>query len=136
VTTRELLYVKPPEPKRTALGPRGDVFFVKFHPDSPKWFRVDVAPSQSDPRGLLGAISQFARNQLCPGYPFPLAEAHMVAVELRKFPMVYDKLLFKVGREMGFDFEEIAWGRTNVEGRRRDAFHAYLDILSKRGTVA
>ncbi len=132
----ELLYVKPPEPKRTALGPRGDVFFVKFHPDAPKWFRVDIAPPQSNPGDLLGSISQFARNQLCPGYPFPLAEAHMVAVELRKFPRVYDDLLFKVGREMGFDFDEIAWGRTNIEGRRRDAFHAYLDVLSKRGAVA
>jgi hypothetical protein len=136
VKGRELLYVKPPEPKRTALGPRGDVFFVKFHPDAPKWFRVDVAPPQSNPGDLLGSISQFARNQLCPGYPFPLAEAHMVAVELRKFPRVYDDLLFKVGQEMGFDFDEIAWGRTNIEGRRRDAFHAYLDILSKRGAVA
>ena len=136
VKGRELLYVKPPEPKRTALGPRGDVFFVKFHPDAPKWFRVDVAPPQSNPGDLLGSISQFARNQLCPGYPFPLAEAHTVAVELRKFPRVYDDLLFKVGQEMGFDFDEIAWGRTNIEGRRRDAFHAYLDILSKRGTIA
>ncbi len=136
VNRRELLYVKPPEPKRTALGPRGDVFFVKFHPDAPKWFRVDVAPPQSNPGNLLGSISQFARNQLCPGYPFPLAEAHVMAVELRKFPRVYDDLLFKVGEEMGFDFDEIAWGRTNVEGRRMDAFHAYLDILSKRGAAA
>ncbi len=136
VNRRELLYVKPPEPKRTALGPRGDVFFVKFHPDAPKWFRVDVAPPQSNPGDLLGSISEFARNQLCPGYPFPLAEAHVMAVELRKFPRLYDELLFKVGEEMGFDFDEIAWGRTNVEGRRMDAFHAYLDVLSKRVAVS
>lgn len=136
INRRELLYVKPPEPKRTALGPRGDVFFVKFHPDAPKWFRVDVAPPQSDPRELLGSISQFARNQFCPGYPFPLVEAHVMAVELRKFPRLYDELLFKVGEEMGFDFDEMVWGRTNVEGRRMDAFHAYLDVLSKRGAVA
>jgi hypothetical protein len=86
-----------------------------------------------EPSELFGSIAQFARNQLCPGYPLPLAEAHAMAVELRKYPTLYDKLLFDAGKELGFNFDEITWGRTNVEGRRMDAFHAYLDILSKRG---
>ena len=133
INRRELLYVRPPEPERTPLGPRGDIFFVKFYPEAPKWFRVDVVSPHMEPRELFGSIAQFARNQLCPGYPLPLAEAHAMAVELRKYPTLYDTLLFNAGKELGFSFDEIAWGRTNVEGRRMDAFHAYLDMLSKRG---
>ena len=133
INRKELLYVKAPEPERTPLGPRGDIFFVKFHPEAPKWFRVDVISPHLETKELFGSIAQFARNQICPGYPLPLAEAHAMAVELRKYPRLYDDLLFKAGQELGFSFEEMAWGRTNVEGRRMDAFHAFLDILSKRG---
>ncbi len=136
VDRRELLYVKTPATERTMPGPRRDIFFVKFHPDAPKWFRVDVASSNYDPGELFGSMGQFSRNQLCPGYPLPLAEAHACAVMLRKYPKLYDDLLFRIGQEMGFTMEEIAWGRTNVEGRRMDAFHAYLDVLSKRGPGA
>jgi hypothetical protein len=133
IDTRELLYVRPPEPKRSSIGPRGEIFYAKLHPDAPKWFRVDAVSAYLEPEELLGSIAQFARNQLCPGYPFPLAEAHLMAVELRKYPKLYDDLLFKVGQEMGLGLEEIAWGRTNIEGRRMDAFHAYLDLLARRG---
>jgi hypothetical protein len=59
----------------------------------------------------------------------------MVAVQMRKFPRLYEEMLFTVGEEVGLSFEEIAWGRTNVEGRRMNAFHAYLDVLSKRGVT-
>jgi len=133
VDRKELLYVRPPEPKRSLSGSRGDIFFVKLHPDAPKWFRLDVISPHHDPEQLFGSIAQFAKNELCPGYPFPLAEAHMIAVELRKYPKLYDELLFRIGQEVGLHFDEIAWGRTNIEGRRKDAFHAYLDILAKRG---
>ncbi len=135
VDRKELFYVKAPEPRKTLLGPRGDIYFVKLHPEAPKWFRIDVASATQEPEELFGAIAQFARNQLCLGYPFPLVEAHMMAVELRKYPKLYDELLFKVGQEMGFSLEEIVWGRTDVEGRRLDAFHAYLDLLAKRGVT-
>lgn len=135
VRRQELLYVKVPSPKKTSLGPRGDIYFAKLHADSPKWFRVDVASSTEEPAKIFGSLAQFARNQLSIGYPFPLVEAHMMAVELRKYPNLYDDLLFKVGQEVGLNLEEIAWGRTNVEGRRMDAFHSYLDLLAKRGTT-
>ena len=59
-----------------------------------------------------------------------------MAIELRKYPKLYDELLFGVGQQLGFDFDEIAWGRTNIEGRRMDAFHAYLDVLSRRSASA
>ncbi len=128
----ELVYVVPPQPQKTALGPKGTTFYVKYHPDAPKWFRTDVASPGTNPGALFSRLSAFARSQVCPGYLYPLVEAHKASVALRKYPGLYDKLLYKVGDELGLDPAQITWGRTNVDGRRRDAFHAYLDLISRR----
>jgi hypothetical protein len=128
-----LSYVIPPQPHKTALGPKGLIFFVKYHPDAPKWFRTDVISKNSEPADIFGRLAQFARSQLCLGYIYPLAEAHKAAVELRRFPELYDDLLFRVAAATGIDPAEIVWGRTNIDGRRRDAFHAYLDMMTKSG---
>jgi hypothetical protein len=130
----ELTYVVPPQPRKTSLGPEGTTYFVRLHPDAPKWFRVDVVNTSSRSLdNVFGELAQFSRSQLCLGYPYPLAEAHKAAVELRKFPELYDGLLFKIAAELGIDVNEMIWGRTNIDGRRRDAFHAYLDLISKTG---
>ena len=134
VDRRETMFIKAPYPKKTRLGPWGEVYFAKLHAEAPKWFRADIACATQEPEIIFGELAQFARNQLSLGYPFPLIEAHMMAVELRKYPFLYDDLLFKIGQEMGMNLEEITWGRTNVDGRRMDAFHAYLDLIAKRGT--
>jgi hypothetical protein len=128
-----LVYAVPPQPRKTALGPQGTTYFVRYHPDAPKWFRTDVFSPRIEPGELFGRLSQFARSQVCLGYIYPLAEAHRAAVELRKYPKLYDELLFKVAAMTGFDSVETVWGRTNIDGRRRDAFHAYLDMMSKTG---
>lgn len=128
-----LLYAVPPAPRRTTLGPRGTTYFVRYHPEAPKWFRTDIISPNCEPDELFGRLAQFARSQLCLGYIYPLADAHRAAVELRKFSKLYDDLLFKVAAETGLNAEDIVWGRTNIEGRRRDAFHAYLDFVSKTG---
>ena len=128
-----LSYIKIPKVIKGGIRPRGDLYFAKLHSQSPKWFRVDIAATSQEPEETFGCIAQFSRNQLSIGYPFPLVEAHLVAVELRKYPDLYDRLLFSVGQEMGLSFEDIVWGRTNVEGRRFDAFHAYLDLIAKKG---
>jgi hypothetical protein len=133
VTDDGLFYVVPPQPRRTDLGPKGTTFFVKYHPDAPKWFRTDVISKGAEPAEIFGGLAQFARSQLCLGYIYPLAEAHKAAVELRRFPGLYDDLLFRVAAETGIDPAEAVWGRTNIDGRRRDAFHAYLDMMSKSG---
>ncbi len=134
--TRELGYVVPPQPQKTALGPKGTTFYVKYHPDAPKWFRTDVAFPGSVPGALFGCMSQFARSQVCPGYPYPLVDAHRAAIELRKYPSLYDGLLYRIASELGMDPVEVAWGRTNIDGRRRDAFHAYLDMISRRAVAS
>lgn len=128
-----LFYVIPPPPRKTALGPKGAIFFVKYHPDAPKWFRTDVISKGVEPAEIFGGLAQFARSQLCLGYVYPLAEAHKAALELRRFSELYDDLLFRVSAETGIDPAEAVWGRTNIDGRRRDAFHAYLDMMSKSG---
>lgn len=128
-----LLYTIPPPPRRTTLGPQGTTYFVRYHPQAPKWFRTDIISPHSEPGELFGRLAQFARSQVCLGYLYPLVDAHRAAVELRKFPKLYDELLFKVAAETGLDAADIVWGRTNIEGRRRDAFHAYLDFISKTG---
>ena len=128
-----LVYAMPPQPHVTALGPKGVVYFVKYHPDSPKWFRTDVISKGAEPAEIFGGLAQFARSQLCLGYIYPLAEAHKAAVELRRFPQLYDDLLFRVAAESGISPAEAIWGRTNIDGRRRDAFHAYLDMITQSG---
>ncbi len=128
-----LVYAVPPQPRVTALGPKGVIYFVKYHPDAPKWFRTDVISKGAEPAEIFGGLAQFARSQLCLGYIYPLAEAHKAAVELRRFPQLYDDLLFRVAAESGISLAEAVWGRTNIDGRRRDAFHAYLDMMTQSG---
>jgi hypothetical protein len=128
-----LLYVVPPQPRRTTLGPQGTTYFARYHPEAPKWFRTDIISPQVDPAALFGRLAQFARSQICLGYVYPLIEAHRAVVELRKYPKLYDDLLFRVAADAGLDAADVVWGRTNVEGKRRDAFHAYLDLISKTG---
>jgi hypothetical protein len=129
-----LLFAVPPRlPRRTELGPQGTTYFVRYHPEAPKWFRTDIISPREDPGMLFGRLAQFARSQVCLGYIYPLVDAHRAAVELRKFPKLYEQLLFKVGGEAGLDASEVVWGSTNIEGKRRDAFHAYLDLISKTG---
>ena len=128
-----LIYAVPPQPRRTTLGPQGTTYFVKYHPQAPKWFRTDVIAPQLDAATLFGRLAQFARSQICLGYVYPLVEAHRAAIELRTVSKLYDDLLFKVAGNAGLDASEVVWGRTNVEGKRRDAFHAYLDLISKTG---
>jgi hypothetical protein len=128
-------YVVPPQPGKSYLGPKGTTFYVKFYAEAPKWFRTDISGPGSDPRQVLACMSQFARSQISPGYPYPLVEAHKAAVEVRKYPKLYDELLFRVGTELRMSPIELSFGRTNIEGRRRDAFHSYLDLVSKRETA-
>lgn len=109
----------------------GDVYFAKLHPDSPKWFRIDVGTFRDDPSFVFSNLAHYARSGLCPGYPYPLLEAHRFAVTIRQFREVYEEVLLHVGVEEGMPVEEIIGGLTHVEGERRGAFHEYLDQASR-----
>jgi hypothetical protein len=128
-------YVVPPQPEKSYLGPKGTTYYVKFYREAPKWFRTDISGPSSDPREVFACMSQFARSQISPGYPYPLVEAHKAAAEVRKYPKLYDELLFRVGTDLRMNLIELNFGRTNMEGRRRDAFHSYLDLVSKRSSA-
>jgi hypothetical protein len=128
-----LAYVRVPEryEERHKGFLHGDVYFAKLHPDSPKWFRVDVGTFKDDPSYVFSNIAHYARSGLCPGYPYPLLEAHRFAVTVRQFKEVYEEVLLQVGVEEGIPVEEVIGGLTRVEGGRRGAFHEYLDQASR-----
>lgn len=109
----------------------GNVYFAKLHPDSPKWFRVDVGTYKEDPSFVFSHVAHYAKSGLCPGYPYPLLEAHRFAVTIRQFRDIYEELLLRVGLEEGMNIEEVIGGLTHVEGDRRGAFHEYLDQASR-----
>ncbi|MFQ6106936.1 MAG: DNA double-strand break repair nuclease NurA [Thermoplasmata archaeon] len=109
----------------------GDVYFAKLHPDSPKWFRIDVGTFRENPAFVFANLAHYARSGLCPGYPYPLLEAHRFAVTIRQFRDVYEEVLLRVGVEQGIEIDEVIAGLTHVEGERRGAFHEYLDQASR-----
>ncbi|MFQ5909572.1 MAG: DNA double-strand break repair nuclease NurA [Thermoplasmata archaeon] len=109
----------------------GDVYFAKLHPDSPKWFRIDVGTFRDDPSFVFSNLAHYARSGLCPGYPYPLLEAHRFAVTVRQFREIYEEVLLQVGAEQGLEIEDIIGGLTHVEGERRGAFHEYIDQASR-----
>ncbi len=116
---------------RKVKDPLGDTYFVKLHPDSPKWFRIDLGTRKDNPKEVFEIIAQYARSQILPGYPFPLTEAHKIAVTIRQFRNIYEKLLFDIGPLCGFKMGEILRGFTTNSGRIKGAFHESLDLISK-----
>jgi hypothetical protein len=117
------------ERKKTEL--LGDTYFVKLHPDAPKWFRIDLGTRRDNPEEVFQIIAQYARSQILLGYPFPLTEAHKVAVTIRQFRNIYEQLLFDIGPICGFNSGEILRGFTTMTGRRKGEFHESLDFISK-----
>lgn len=109
----------------------GDVYFARLHPDSVKWFRVDVGTFKDDPSFVFSNLAHYAMSGLCPGYPYPLLEAHRFAVTIRQFKDVYEEVLLHLGIEEGMPVEEVIGGLTHVEGERQGAFHEYLDQASR-----
>lgn len=109
----------------------GDVYFARLHPDSVKWFRVDVGTFKDDPSFVFSNLAHYAMSGLCPGYPYPLLEAHRFAVTIRQFRDVYEEVLLHLGIEEGMPVEEVIGGLTHVEGERQGAFHEYLDQASR-----
>jgi hypothetical protein len=109
----------------------GDVYFARLHPETPKWFRVDLGTPKGDPEGALGDLVAYAGSALCPGYPFPLLEAHRAAVTIRQFRSEFEDLILKEALASGLDPDEALRGMVDMDGRRLGAFHEYLDKLAK-----
>jgi hypothetical protein len=132
--TPGLAFVRAPRRFEKAYSPPlwGDVYFAHLSPLAPKWFRIDVGTRKDDPHYVFSNLAHYARSEICPGYLFPLIEAHRYVVTVRHFHQVYEDLVFELGPQYGLDPSEIALARTNIEGRRLGAFHEFLDRFSRR----
>jgi len=109
----------------------GDVYYCRFHPQSKKWFRVDLGTMKDDPETAFSHVAPYCRSLLAVGYPLPLVEAHRMAVTVRQLRGMYQESVMKYAIRMGMDPREILDGLTEIEGRKRSAFHEYLDRLSR-----
>ncbi len=109
----------------------GDVYFCRFHPRSGKWFRVDLGTMKEDPEKAFGHVAPYCRSLLAVGYPLPLVEAHRMAVTVRHLKGAYQETVMKFAVRLGMNPRKVLDGLTEIEGRKRSAFHEYLDRLSR-----
>ncbi len=109
----------------------GDIYYARLHPGARKWFRVDVGTFRNDPDFVFGQIAPYARSLLSVGYPYPLIEAHRMAVTVRQLKPVYQESVLRTALRLGLDVRTALDGLTGVEGRRRSAFHEYLDRVAR-----
>ncbi len=123
-----------PSTKKDSLlygGMLGDVYFAKLHPDSKKWFRIDVGTSKEDPQKVFSCLSHYSKSRLCIGYLYPLLEAHRYVVTVRHFHSLYEDMILDLASEYDISLQEAIDGLTHIEGERRGAFHEYLDKVSR-----
>lgn len=128
-----MAYVPVPEEftKRQKGLLHGDVYFARLHPDSPKWFRVDVGTYKETPDLAFSQMAAYCSSPLCVGYPYPLFDAHRFAVTVRQLREMYEDTIFREGLEMGMSPNLLLSGLTGMEGERRSAFHQYLDRVTR-----
>ncbi|MGQ0796843.1 MAG: DNA double-strand break repair nuclease NurA [Methanobacteriota archaeon] len=109
----------------------GDIYYARLHPQGRKWFRVDVGTFRDTPDAVFGQLAPYARSLVSVGYPWPLIEAHRMAVTVRQLKPVYEEAVLKAAIRLGLDVRTVLDGLTEVEGRRRSAFHEYLDRVAR-----
>lgn len=112
-------------------GMLGDVYFAKLHPDSKKWFRIDVGTFKQEPDKVFSCLSHYSKSRLCIGYIYPLLEAHRFVVTVRHFHGLYEDMILDLASQYDFSLQEVINGLTHIEGERRGAFHEYLDKVSR-----
>lgn len=130
---RGMGYVRVPpefEGRQKALL-HGDVYFARLHPEAQKWFRVDVGNPRGDPGTAFGHLVPYATSPLCPGYPYPLLEAHRAAVTVRQFREQFEDLVLKEVLAGGVPLEDALRGMVDMDGKRLGAFHEYLDRVAR-----
>ncbi len=126
-------YVRAPkesEAKREGLL-HGDIYYARLHPQGRKWFRVDVGTFREEPDFVFGELAPYAKSLVSVGYPWPLIEAHRMAVTVRQLKPLYQETVIRAALRMGLDVRTILDGLTEFEGRKRSAFHEYLDKVAR-----
>src|SRR3989442_880710 len=109
----------------------GDIYYARLHPRARKWFRVDLGTFRDRPDEAFGQLASYGKSLVSVGYPWPLIEAHRMAVTVRQLKPVYQESVMKMALRMGLDVRTILDGLTQVEGRKRSAFHEYLDKVAR-----
>lgn len=112
-------------------GMLGDVYFARLHPEAPKWFRIDVGTCKEEPQKVFSQLAHYAKSSLCPGYIYPLLEAHRFVVTIRYFHSLYEDMILEMAREFDISVQEAINGLTHLEGNKKGAFHEYLDQVSR-----
>jgi hypothetical protein len=112
-------------------GMLGDVYFSKLHPDSKKWFRIDIGTFKTEPDKVFSSLSHYSKSRLCIGYIYPLLEAHRFVVTVRHFHNLYEDMILDLASEFDISLQEAINGLTHIEGERKGAFHEYLDKVSR-----
>ena len=108
----------------------GDVYFARLHPKAMKWFRIDIG-TKENPTHVFPVLAHYARSELCPGYIYPLLEAHRLAVMVRRLHGIYEKKIIELAPKYDISLEEILMGRTNIEGSKMRRFHEFLDGVGR-----
>jgi hypothetical protein len=113
--------------------------YAKLHPLAVKAFRIDIHDKTmnhgtwcNDPMAVIVNTSYFASNELCLGYPFPLAEVHKAAVTLRHMFPALQSLCLQAAVRSGISYEQSLAGLTSIYGVTPSDFHFHLDEISKR----
>jgi hypothetical protein len=113
--------------------------YAKLHPLAVKPFRIDIHDKTvnqgtwcNDPMAVIVNTSYFASNELCLGYPFPLAEVHKAAVTLRHMFPALQSLCLQAAVKSGFSYNQSLSGLTSIYGVTPSDFHFHLDEISKR----
>ena len=109
----------------------GDVYFARLHAQASKWFRVDVGTFKDDPDLVFSHLAAHARSGLSLGYPYALMEAHRLAVLVRQVREPLEEEILRECGRLGLRMGDVVAGLTQIEGRRRGAFHEYLDQFAR-----
>ena len=54
-----------------------------------------------------------------------------MAVTVRQLRGAYQEMIIRTATRMGMDIRQVLDGLTEMEGRKRGAFHEYLDRVSR-----
>jgi hypothetical protein len=112
--------------------PLGQTFLAKLHEKPVKTFRIDIVPPKKEKiETIFSYLADYSKVSSFPGYPYPLVDAHNVAVLLRRVPEMYNHELVEAGAILGIGEEEIFQYLISHEKMERDPFHRHLDEVTR-----
>lgn len=123
----------PPIPVQDLKFPTvGKTYLAKLHEKPSKSFRVDIdIPDSNNVGQYFSHLAYYSKVAAIPGYPFPLVDAHNIAILLRRIPDMYNHELIEEGLKLGMDEEIILKNLIINERMELDPFHRHLDEITR-----